>query len=179
MVSVDYPEDMSAATSSSVVSPWSDNTSKDPKSMMPHGTFRDVSSSSSSKLPTLLPMGAAVGGPPSTWVLEFAIGSNVADASTTKTLCVDSALSSTFGTAFCSGRVEADSDFRTVHFSTFTFYEFSTASHVIADLFTQISHHRWSRTTGAAVHDCHKCVPSSVRSPGTGVAGLSIFSQGL
>ena len=41
-------------------------TSKDPKSMVPNGTFSEVSVSSSSQFPTPFPMGADFGSPPLT-----------------------------------------------------------------------------------------------------------------
>ena len=56
-------ENSFTSTSSSTASPWSDNTSKDPKPMVPNGTFCDVSVSSSSQLPTHSPLGADFGDP--------------------------------------------------------------------------------------------------------------------
>ena len=41
----------------------------------------------------------------------------------------------------------------------FSFYEFVTTSNVTAGLFTQISHHHWSGSTGAAVDDCCNVCP--------------------
>ena len=52
-------------SSPSTSSPWSDNTSKDHKSMVPNGTFCEVSVSSSSQFTTLFPLGADFGGLPS------------------------------------------------------------------------------------------------------------------
>ena len=51
----------STSPSSSSASSWSDSTSKDPKSMVPNGTFCDVSGSSSSQHPTHFPLGADFG----------------------------------------------------------------------------------------------------------------------
>ena len=48
-------ENSFTSTSSSTASPWSDNTSKGPKSMVPNGTVCDVSVSSSSPLTTHSP----------------------------------------------------------------------------------------------------------------------------
>ena len=45
-------------SSSSTSSPWSDTSSKDPKSIVSNGTFCEVSVSSSSQFPTLFPVGA-------------------------------------------------------------------------------------------------------------------------
>ena len=112
-----------------MVSPWSDSTSKDTTSMMPTGTFCHDSSSSSSQLPTPFPVGEDFGGPPINVSLGSAIGSAMANASTTKTFFVGFAPLSTFSVAFnrIMPRFGADflvvSDFQTVQFSIFTFYE--------------------------------------------------------
>ena len=107
--------------------------------------------------------------------LGSAIGSDVANASTTKTFFVCFALPPNFGVAFAliMPRFGEDflavSDFQKVHFSVFTFYELVTAGIVIADLFVQMSlHHRLSQR-----------VPSSVHSPETDAAVLSTLSGDL
>ena len=55
-------ENSFTSTSSSTASPWSDNTSKDRKSMVPNGTFCHVCVSSSTQFSTQSPLGADFGG---------------------------------------------------------------------------------------------------------------------
>ena len=69
IVPVVSSEDSSTTTSSSMISPWSDSTSKDPISRMPHGTFCDDSCCSSSHFLMPFLLGAEFGSPPLTWVL--------------------------------------------------------------------------------------------------------------
>ena len=64
IIPVASSKNSSTSPSSSSASPWSDSTSKDPKSMVPDGTFCDVSEPSSSQLPTPSRSGANFGGPP-------------------------------------------------------------------------------------------------------------------
>ena len=132
IVPVNSFENSSTTMSSSVVSPWSDSTSKDPTSIMPNGTFCEMSCSSPSHFPFYSGCRIWVFHLRKSWLCN---GQRV----TTKTCFVAFALPSTFSIAFVRivPRFGEDflavSDLQTVQFSVFTFSELVTAG-----LFVQI-----------------------------------------
>ena len=94
-------------SSTSTRTPWSDNTSKDPKSMVSNGTFCDVSVSSSSQFPTPFPLGADCGSPVGV-SFGAAICSNETKASTAETFSVNFTLPSSFAFAWIWTRFSAN-----------------------------------------------------------------------
>ena len=131
---------------------------------MPNGTFRDISCSSSSQFPASFPK-VRISVSSIDASLGFAIGSDVANASATKTFFAGFASPSNFSVAFAQimPRFGEDSlavpGFQTIQPSIFTSHELVAAGVVIAGLLVQISHHNWSKTTGVAVIDCHHVFP--------------------
>ena len=148
---------------SSLVSPWSDSTSKYPKSMVPNGTCCDVSSSSSSQ--HLFPLGADFGSPPFRCV--FALQSALMWPMRPQRKHSLSVLPFPPPLVLpliesCRGLVKTFLPFlpsKRYKFSIFTFNEFVAAGVVIAGLFDQVSHQHWSKTTSATVDDCHDVCP--------------------
>ena len=122
-------EDISRSISCSMVSPCSDSTSKDPKSIMPKDTFCEMLCSSSSQFPSPFPFGAKFPKSSVKVSLCSAIGFDVANAPTAKTFFVGSAFPSTFSVAFARIVPRLFSDFQTVQFSVFTFYELVNCWH--------------------------------------------------
>ena len=132
------------------VSPRSDSTLKDSKSVVPNGTFFQCF------LLVFATYNPFSFGCRFRWSsgkvgLCSAIGSNVANVSVTRTFLVGSSLPSIFGLAFdrmvprLGQNILAVSDFHTVQCLSF----------VAAGFFVQVSHHHWIRTTSATVNDCH------------------------
>ena len=122
-------------------SPWSDNTSKNPKSMVPNGTFFQISVSSSSQAqmsPIVVSFGSA-------------ISSDVTYAPTAETFSVNFTLPSSFAFAWFVTRFSEDflavPGFQAAQFSIFTFHRFVTAGKMVTIFVTQISHHHWSKIT--------------------------------